>query len=360
MTCLEDLPDEILLLIYRYLYSIDILYAFAKLNKRIEQTLIEYKKHIDLQYVSLNQFCFFLNNISAYMDCITSFVVDNEWTDGIPLWCPLVLHQLQKLTIVSFDSDNLNRLLSGYDFPLLENLHVGKESIPLLTDVEDKPGTFLYQIHKLKRVHWSEHVISFNSFYTVENSIEHLTISVDGSLILIGILECSPCLRYFKGFVMDDLGSTKPMNAHLVHLREFHLSISDTGDWSWSTIGILMQCLPSTLERFSFTGAAGFAPQWLDGNAWARLVPNGIQSFQFILEAYYNDIFRLRMSPQQIKQSWSTPFWIDEKHCYMQCFDVKSPQNHFLLCTYDCSDFDSFDNSMAEAKHVFSLKPDGK
>jgi len=120
-----------------------------------------------------------------------------------------------------------------------------------------------------------------------------------------------------------------------------------------------MQCLPSTLERFSFEGAAGFQTGWLDGNAWARSVPNSFQSFQLILTVYYSDFFPFGMSSEQIKQSWSTPFWIHEKHCYMQCFDLEFPQPHFLLCTDDCSDFDSFDNSMVEAKHVFDLKPNG-
>jgi len=360
MTRLEDLSDKTLLFIYRYLNSIDILYAFTDLNSRIEQTLLKHKQHIDLRYVSLKQYYFFFKNIPKLKDHIVSLVVDDEWTGGIPLWYAVDLPQLQKLTIVSFYKLNLDAFLNKVSCPMLENLHVGREFIPSPTDDRHKSSTFLSQIQNLKRLHWNESFIDFShGACDAKNSIEHLTVSVDDASSLLVILKSSPCLRYFKGFAMDDDGSTDIMNLHLPHLREFHLSITDKGNWYWSTIDKLMRCLPSTLERFSFKGAAGFESKWLDGNTWARSAPYCIQSFQLVLKAYNSTCFPLLMHPEQIKESWSTPFWIHKKHCYMQCFNVESLRPHLLLCSYDCSDFDSIDDSMSKAKLVFNLKPNG-
>jgi hypothetical protein len=361
MVYLEDLPDEILLLIYRYLNCIDILYAFTDLNKRIERTLLEYKQHINLQYISFKQFNFFIQSVPTLKDNVLSLVVDDEWTDGIPLWyAALALPQLKKLSIISFNMANPKSFLDCVNLLMLEDLHVGRQAMPLLTDDNGKPSTFLHEIRQLKHVNLGEFLISFpNGVYGVDNSIEHMTIKVEAAAVLLTILRFSPCLRYLKCSMLYEDGCAKKMDIHLPYLHEVHLSTTDLDDWIWSTIVTIMQCLPSTLKRFSFEGAAGFQSQWLDGNAWAQSLPTNVESFQLLLKAYYGDFFRLDIPSEQVKDSWSTSFWINEKHCYMQCFDVKSLQTHFLLCTHDCSGFDSFDNSMDDAKHVFSVKPDG-
>jgi hypothetical protein len=359
MVYLEDLPDEILLLIYRYLNCIDILYAFTDLNKRIERTLLEYKQHINLRYISFKLFNFFIRSVPTPKDNVLPLVVDDEWTDGIPLWYALALPQLKKLSIISFNMANPKTFLDCVSLLTLEDLHVGREAIPLLTDDNDKPSTFLHEIRQLKHVNLGEFLISFpDDVYGVDNSIEHMTIKVVAASDLLTILRFSPCLRYLKCSMLDEDACAEKMDIHLPYLHEVHLSTTDLGDCSWSTIVKIMQCLPSTLKHFSFEGAAGFESQWLDGNAWAQSLPTNVQSFQLLLKAYYGDFFGLDIPLEQVKDSWSTSFWINEKHCYMQCFDVKSLQSHFL-CTHDCSDFDSFDNSMDEAEHVFSVKPDG-
>jgi hypothetical protein len=203
--------------------------------------------------------------------------------------------------------------------------------------------------------------ISFpDGVYGVKNSIEHLTITVFEISSLFIVLRYSPCLRYLKASAADDDYYRDITDIHLSNLREFHLAITDDGDFSWQTVVTVMQCLPSTLERFSFQGGAGCESDWLDGNTWAQTIPSHVQSFQLILKSYYNDHFNPRMSPEEMKQSWSTPFWIHEKHCYMQCFDFRLPQQHYLLCTDDCSDFDSFDNLMVEAKQLFYVNINGE
>jgi hypothetical protein len=361
MVCLEDLPDEILLLIYRYLYSFDILYAFTGLNQRIEQSLLEYQQHVDLRYISLQQFAYFIIKLlPMFMDNVTSLVLDDEWNNGKPLSYAGMLPQLQKLTVISLHHVNLNWLLDNNSFPKLENLNVCREAISLAVDNKCEPSTFLYQIQNLKRIDMGNFLIDFPyGVYVVQNSIEHMTISVYEISNVLAILECSPCLRYFKGFAALDEGPSKPTGIQLPHLHEFHLAISDEGDWVWSTLVMVIQCLPSTLERLSFAGAAGYESDWLDGNAWAQAIPTHVRSFQLMLKSYYNEILPRLVSLEETKQSWLTSFWIDEKHCYIQCFDLQSPQPHYVLCTYDYSDFGSFKDSMAEAKQIFNLNPNG-
>jgi hypothetical protein len=45
---MESLPDELLLLIFRYLHQFDILYAFQNLNRRFQQIIERYLHDIDV------------------------------------------------------------------------------------------------------------------------------------------------------------------------------------------------------------------------------------------------------------------------------------------------------------------------
>ena len=66
MTVLESLPDELLLLTFRYLHKFDLLYAFTTLNQRFEQIVHPYLSDLDLtndNYPSYQYFRLFYEHI---------------------------------------------------------------------------------------------------------------------------------------------------------------------------------------------------------------------------------------------------------------------------------------------------------
>ena len=76
----EVLPDEILLLICRYLSSTDILYSFYGLNDRLSRTINDYRRYVVLGEVPLTQFNLICKSILPKIgDDICSLVVSNDW-----------------------------------------------------------------------------------------------------------------------------------------------------------------------------------------------------------------------------------------------------------------------------------------
>jgi hypothetical protein len=61
-TCFEDFPDEILLLICRYLSPVHILDSLLNLNKRLNKTISSYREKIFLSHLSHQDFNHLLNN----------------------------------------------------------------------------------------------------------------------------------------------------------------------------------------------------------------------------------------------------------------------------------------------------------
>jgi len=60
---LEELPDEILLLICRYLSSTDVLFCFYELNSRLTQMISGYSRHVVIAQVPYKQFTYICASI---------------------------------------------------------------------------------------------------------------------------------------------------------------------------------------------------------------------------------------------------------------------------------------------------------
>ncbi|CAF2855977.1 unnamed protein product [Rotaria sp. Silwood2] len=145
--CLEDLPDELLLEIYTYLSSYDILYSFGYLNWRIQCIIGEFCSQLDFSHTSLNQF--------QYM-CSSSFLF-------------FLPQRLTKLTLS-------NGCAPGQIEIFQENICNSylKEKLPFLTsisllDFENNNITLLSQLLYLEEL-----FISFTSYEKIKSSTETL------------------------------------------------------------------------------------------------------------------------------------------------------------------------------------------
>jgi hypothetical protein len=127
---MEQMPDELWLLTFRYLHRIEILYSFNNLNSRIQQMIISYGNHIDLTNVSSTLFRTFCQYVFHHQILSLSINIGYEQSE-LSKRCFLPLSKsLKSLTIlVNLINDNIN---AGecIDF-YLDQLHYFKQ----LTDL---------------------------------------------------------------------------------------------------------------------------------------------------------------------------------------------------------------------------------
>ena len=113
--CLEDLPDEIVLLICRYLSQVNILDSFLNLNSRLNKAITRYREKIFLSHLSYHDFhrlikkhlprlatnvySLYINNC-AMLNAGKKFESQfNKIDQQFPLLCDLSFHQIDIETL---------------------------------------------------------------------------------------------------------------------------------------------------------------------------------------------------------------------------------------------------------------------
>jgi hypothetical protein len=107
---LENLPDEMLLEICRYLHSGDVLYSFFGLNFRLNQTITFYRQHVSLHRTFYLQFLHIFHKILPQIEFSIRSLVIFELES--PLFLRLFQNQhiyphLEKLTLVNWTDEKL-------------------------------------------------------------------------------------------------------------------------------------------------------------------------------------------------------------------------------------------------------------
>jgi hypothetical protein len=148
---LEDLPDEILLLICRYLSSIDILVAFHGQNTRFSKTFSGYSRYVSLNQVSYKQLPYICSSILPKIGSnIHSLIVSDKWNgflskvfiDYFGERMSSIFPHLERLTFIAFTTKSLSSFLN-----CLKNLLELREvDIHVLTEGSESPTTILHQI----------------------------------------------------------------------------------------------------------------------------------------------------------------------------------------------------------------------
>jgi hypothetical protein len=66
---LLDLPDEVLLIICRYLHPVDVLRAFLKINSdRLHRLILDYRTNLVLNTLSYSDFRFMVDQLLPHME----------------------------------------------------------------------------------------------------------------------------------------------------------------------------------------------------------------------------------------------------------------------------------------------------
>jgi hypothetical protein len=106
-----DLPDEILLIIFKELNTIDVFYSFGNVNRRFNRLVLDslYIRHLEITT---------LRNIKSEYDQISS--IDTQILSEICVkFVPRIHHQVHKLTV---QQDSMQQILHAANYFQLYSL----------------------------------------------------------------------------------------------------------------------------------------------------------------------------------------------------------------------------------------------
>ncbi len=287
---LEDLPDEILIEICIYLNAIDVINAFSQLNTRLERTIIQFRKDINLQHLTLNQFqqcCFRL--IPSNAEYIVKLTINTWYSPGeIHLFNKSIiqyksLHEflpsLKQIWLINFsnkDIDILPKLLS------IEKVMIDIDAqIPLFYSTKILLDQYLFctpNTIKELRLYDSEEGIRLQHDVKIMKCqyLEKLIISVATLDDLILIFRRAPNLIRLhievSVFSTDLPKQYATVGTMPKRMKDFHLWIKDKRLLVFDDLYNILTNMP-TIERLSLEIETDDV-QYSQGYRWKELFSN--------------------------------------------------------------------------------------
>lgn len=298
----EELPDEVLLDICKYLRGADILYSFYRLNDRLNRTITHYLKNVNLMSVSHQQFEYSVSKVLPSIgDRIRTFILNGNWETII---CQrlhsLLFHSpfsdlfpsLERLILKWFSSERLVLLLDQIeDCQHLIELDVrylrGQGDLSLLMKVLSSNR------NRLKTVRFDQDssdfdVVSENNDSIVSENIEQLTVNLKKSESLPNVFHMIPNVRSLS-LSIDELSegaqskkSLKKLTT-LKHLSHFQLR-SINLFWNHKEISTILKAMPSlkTLTLDLRTDDE----KLIDENSLDKLLPRSLVKLDYFIRFY--------------------------------------------------------------------------
>lgn len=245
---LEELPDELILLICRYLSSTDILISFYNLNSRLTQTISGFYQHVVLGQVSFKHFNYICTSILPNISInIRTLVVSNDWKGILSKIflnyfgekMSLLFPHLQRLILVTF---RISSLLSFLD--CLQNL-------PELCEIQ------IMSLYEIGRTSIKPEILLQRIFNANNNCLTSISFD-DDSLSFSYENKVSMNYSHIEKLIIE-LGSQNDLHRLLTCLPQLKF-IDVTIDRAYSKLGIDIKFIPiSTLKYFRLQS---FAHYW--------------------------------------------------------------------------------------------------
>ncbi|CAF4553249.1 unnamed protein product, partial [Rotaria sp. Silwood2] len=369
----RSFPDEIILEICRYLHPIDILLSFGGLNYRLNQTISDFIYHVHLSsIISYENYLHLLRIIlpsiwsliqslkisNCQVPCLTKLFLDN--TDNI---LPL---NLKKLSLFHLNTNEIynfiNRLMNK---TIIEELIIECSDIDFAKQQElygFKMAQMLFFHHPtLKSIELRGDIVfdlSHLSFLSLSNSndsdslniinidqlciLRRLTIPLQSLSSLHLLLIYQSHLEYLNVHI----GDAKSIYDYkitpfppLLNLQEFHFR-SDDLSIKFENLFELLTYFPN-LKSLSLNLTTE-CRLFFDGNILQTLV-HRLDSFQFSIARFLQPTYE-----EQTLSTFYTPFWLDTKKWYTQCYwhideeNLDSDYFHIYSVPYPFSNFDIY------------------
>jgi hypothetical protein len=327
-TQLEDFPDELLLLICRYLNPIEILNGFSCLNTRLSKTINEFTEKIDLNSIPLKLINRFLNQIFPN---INSNVRSLIFTENFQRF-PINIQMFNNLESIHF----LNSISETF---LLNIKEIKIDLVP-----------FDIQIHLLEKFFSSNEysnlknlsLISFHGFtfsnikLTNLTQIQNLTITLKNNVDLFELLHLlSASIEYLNIHILYN-GPFKSLSLSplkLNKLRYFHLKTTFEDSIKFKELEKLINQSFSFLEYLSIETLTRDG-NYINGYQWETFLKKLTFLKTFVCAIRYR--FKITEDDdQQIREdyllnSFSTDFWLNQRKWFINAYSTCSntDQNH--------------------------------
>ncbi|CAF0747201.1 unnamed protein product [Rotaria sordida] len=299
-TLFEHLPNELFVEIFGYLNGVDAVYAFSQLNIRFQRLLNYYVNNFDFKSVSKAKFNYItqLHDIHRWRSlCLSN---DDNTPGQIKYFSQLFppneyIHQLESLTVLHMKPENaqefllqirsLNNLVS-LSIGLICGLNIQSMELPSLKRLV---------LTSCKHTYWIKNFHCLKSLqYTIEYNCNH-----NQNLIF------PITLKYLKIFYEEG----RDGNALRTILQQM-----------------------SQLTRLALYDNARYSPM-PNGKIWEELIQSSLpllNTFQFFFP--FDQYLNISSDLNQTIESFSTPFYLFEKHWFIRC--DRSSKSLFMGALY--------------------------
>ena len=323
---LEDLPDELFLLIGRYLSFVDILHGFSSLNRRLSKIIGELSRHINLNRIPSNFLSRFANEI---LPSIRSNVEHLTFADDYERF-PLQLNEFDRLRSISIsNSFSWNFLFN------VEKLQIDLNQVDLETqkDLIEKLF-FTDEFSRLKSLALNSFIgLTFSSYSKIrDSSIESLKITVKNNVDFVRLLDLlSDSIEDLDVHIVYNgpFEYSTLTDCQFVRLRSFHLKTTFEDSIKFQQLkDFLLQTFPS-LERLSIETLTRDRA-YVDGRQWEALLRQLPRLRHFASSIRFRfklvDQIDLSVDDDDILHSFSSDFWLNERRWFVQFYrTVSSP-----------------------------------
>lgn len=363
MTQLESLANELLLEIFEYLDTTDLLRAVNKLNSRFDQLLSQcFQFHqFNFQFLSKENFDHIVqSHLPSLIEQITSLHLSNDET---PYLCEMFLSsnltldrflRLRALSLYDVHSlQTLDRIIyQCRTLPHFTHLRIMKRNetkvhsniIDLLNNIWRLPKLIYCNLNGI--IHTDE--TSLSNMFVISSTIEHLFIeNIQCNLTgLSHLLECTPNLQRFSATLYS-----YSQHDQCTSIANKMTEIRFCFGGSLKALEALLTTFPR-LTRLKLITSQVF----LDGYMWKKLImhslPN-IQILQLKMELNFQQRFDdIEEIVDELLESFRTSFWIEEHHWYIRChWNPSDPYKSITLYTlpYAFRSYDFVDKSSVKS-----------
>ena len=304
-TTLEDFPDELLLLICRYLSSTEVLFSFHGLNYRLFRMISEQFQHVVMAQIPYKRFQTICTSILPGIgSSITSMVLSNKWKGVLSKlfvqyfgdrMCS-IFPNLEQLTLISFNDRSLTSFLDTLqNLPKLHQIHI--HHMYQITDETMQKEKLLDQIftannNQLDTILFDDDSMIFSlpdgMNNVVYSNIRRLSTDLKTINDLHRILTLLPGLVSLNAAINKDVTELKiESDIPMVNLKQFQLQ-SFGPSWKLEHLASILNRFPR-IEQLSIAIEIYKDIRLMDGEQVHPLISNlPLKQFRYFLRYYDN------------------------------------------------------------------------
>ncbi|CAF3876280.1 unnamed protein product [Rotaria sordida] len=360
---LNDLPDEVLLIIFKKLNNVKVLYSLMGINKRLDKIL-----HDSIFTTNLT--------LLKYLSYDSIYSLSNSMLDR---YCMEILPKINnKIKCLDLESSSMERILLSANYPNLFGLgiyNIEKETtLRLFTDQNSLIHIFKNQILSLvigtkneQRLTYDVNTLIFTNIFTIFNNLKYLNFdpsltcyqgiyfensfpTILSSTLLelhIKVRTIDDCLYLLDGrfnqlrsfyvhIIVSSIGSMLKLNKEkLPNLKNFSLSC-DSKIFFYDVIVIPLLHRMSNLEQLNLYFNCSRKKTFVDGNDLKTNILNRLpqlKSFEFNIRSSIDSINQIDLSTNEYIQHTFREF----KHKkIISCVDYFQDSNsgECYVCSY--------------------------